>query len=160
MQPMNKESYQFDYEVYRSSSELNDDDRLLLQKAREAAALAYAPYSAFNVGAAARMHNGEIITGGNQENASFPAGLCAEGVVLAVASSRFPAMPIQSMAVSYRSAKVASDHPISPCGICRQSLEEFKERTGSAVRLIMGGEEGEVYVLNDASALLPLAFRF
>jgi cytidine deaminase len=157
---MNKELFQFEYEVYSSSSELNEKDRGLLKAAQDAALHAYAPYSEFNVGAAAELANGEIITGGNQENASFPAGLCAEGVVMAVAASRFPGMPIKNLAVSYRSSKVNSDHPIAPCGICRQSLQQFRERTGSPIRLIMGGLSGEVITVADGSSLMPLAFKF
>jgi cytidine deaminase len=157
---MKKESVQFNYEVYDSSVELNDADLSLLKAAQDAASLAYAPYSEFKVGAAAVLTNGELITGGNQENASFPAGLCAEGVVLAVASSRFPGIPIKTLAITYHSAKVSSDHPIAPCGLCRQSLQEFRERTGSPIRLIMGGENGRVFILPDASYLLPFAFRF
>jgi cytidine deaminase len=156
---MKKELYQFNYDVYDSSSELNDEDLALLRAAQDATAIAYAPYSDFYVGAVARLTNGEIIRGGNQENASFPAGLCAEGVVMAVAASRFPGVPIDTLAISY-SSKENSDHPIAPCGICRQSLQEFRDRTGASTRLIMGGMNGKVFIVPDASALLPLAFRF
>lgn len=157
---MNKELYQFNYDVYDSSSELTDGDRSLLKMAQDSASLSYAPYSEFHVGAAARLGNGEFITGGNQENVSFPAGLCAEGVVIAVAASRFPGVPMDTLAISYYSSKVESDHPIAPCGICRQSLQEFRERTGAPVRLIMGGMNGKIIIVPDASDLLPLAFRF
>jgi cytidine deaminase len=71
---MKEELYQFAYKVYESFSELNDEDKMLLKSAQDAVSIAYAPYSDFNVGAAAKLSNGEIIRGGNQENASFPAG--------------------------------------------------------------------------------------
>src|SRR5688572_2219670 len=157
---MKKEHLHIEYEVYDSSSALNESDRNLLAAAQHATSISYAPYSEFYVGAAAEMQNGEVIVGGNQENASFPAGLCAEGVVFANASSRFPGMPVKSLAISYKSSKQKSDHPIAPCGICRQSLQEFRERTGSPVRLIMGGIEGKIVVVADASTLLPFAFQF
>lgn len=157
---MTREQVSFDFEVYESSAELNVGDRQLLEAAHRATSNAYAPYSEFNVGAAAELMNGEIITGGNQENASYPAGICAEGVTLAIASARFPGMPIKNMAITYQSAKVNSNHPIAPCGICRQSLQEFKERTGSPIRLILAGEKGKVFILPDASLLLPFAFKF
>lgn len=157
---MKKELLQFTYEEYSSAQELEQQDRELLDAAQLATGNAYAPYSLFQVGAAAKLANGAIVSGGNQENASFPAGLCAEGVVLANAASRFPGVPIKSMAISYHSEKHKSDHPISPCGICRQSLQEFSERTGSNIRLIMGGETGRVVVLPEAAALLPFAFKF
>lgn len=157
---MKNELFKFSYEVYDSSDELSARDRSLLQSAQQATNKSHAPYSRFQVGAAALLANGEVINGGNQENASFPAGLCAEGVVLAAASAAFPGQPIETLAVSYHAHDRPSDHPISPCGICRQSLEEFKKRTGSPVRLILGGMEGKVIIVPDASVLMPLAFKF
>jgi cytidine deaminase len=153
-------SFQFEYEKYDSASKMNEADQLLLKKAFEAASTAYAPYSNFKVGAAAEMDNGKIITGSNQENISFPAGLCAEGVVMAAASASFPGMPIRRLAISYQSADNSNDQPIAPCGICRQKLQEFQERTGSPVKLIMGGINGAVIIVADASSLLPFTFRF
>ena len=157
---MKEEQYTFNYKVFESIAELNSDDQLLLRAAQDAASSSYAPYSQFNVGAAAMLVNGEVVSGGNVENASFPAGLCAEGVVLAVASSRFPGTAIKTLAITYKSVNRASDKPIAPCGICRQSLQEFRERTGAPVRLIMGGFSGYVFVVEDASLLMPLAFTF
>lgn len=157
---MQKELYQFNFEVYNSSSELKEDDRQLLESAQNATSISYAPYSLFRVGAAARLINGKIITGGNQENASFPAGLCAEGVVLAVASSAFPGVAIDTMAISYKTENNVDDHPIAPCGICRQSMQEFRERTGRPIRLILGSMNGKIIIVPDASSLLPFAFKF
>ena len=130
----------------------------LLEAAWRARANAHAPYSHFQVGAVAKMANGEIVTGSNQENASFPVGLCAERVLLASISSIFPRIPIDTLAISYKSEHQKSDHPISPCGICRQSLQEFEGRVNHPVKLILGGMSGPVYVIDSASRLLPLAF--
>src|SRR5580658_10187713 len=116
---MQKKEYHFSYEVYESAAELPAEDALLLDKAREATAHAYAPYSHFRVGAAARLNNSQIVTGANQENASFPVGICAERVLLSSAASLYPGMPIQAIAISYFNEKGPSDKPISPCGICR-----------------------------------------
>ena len=63
-------------------SELSGTDKVLYQKALDASGRAYAPYSRFQVGAAALLENGEVITGCNQENAAYPSGLCAERVAL------------------------------------------------------------------------------
>jgi cytidine deaminase len=158
LQDMQKKEYAFFFEEYDSASELNGEDSILLTAARQATEKAYAPYSQFRVGAAARLSNGEFVSGANQENAAFPAGLCAEGVLLATASSLYPGVAIDTLAVSYRNERGSSDRPISPCGICRQSLQEFEQRTGRPVRLIMGGMEGKVYIVPQASLLLPLAF--
>jgi cytidine deaminase len=146
------------FEKYNSINELQPDDALLLQKAIEATGLAYAPYSKFNVGAAAKLANGEIIVGANQENASYPVGICAERTLLSTASSLFPNVAIDTMAISYKSTELQSDHPITPCGVCRQTLHEFQLRVKQRMRLILAGETGEVYILSDADILLPLSF--
>jgi cytidine deaminase len=155
---MKENKFEFNYKVYDNISELPEEDQWLLNEAREVTSNAYAPYSNFQVGAVAKMANGEIIAGSNQENASFPVGLCAERVLLASISSIYPRIPIEKIAVSYKSEHQKSDHPISPCGICRQSLQEFESRVNHPVQLILGGMEGPVYVIDSASRLLPLAF--
>jgi cytidine deaminase len=155
---MNTQEYRFDFEVYDSIKDLTEEDQWLLTEAREVTQHAYAPYSNFQVGAIARMANGELVAGSNQENASFPVGLCAERVLLASASSLFPKIPVNTMAISYHNNNGESNHPISPCGICRQSLVEYESRVSHPIRLILGGMEGKVFILDTASMLLPLSF--
>ena len=155
---MKKENYSFSYTVYNSAAELSEEDAQLLNEAREMTQHAYAPYSNFHVGAIAKLSNGEKISGSNQENASFPVGLCAERVLLASAASRFPKIAIETIAISYNSESVKSNHPVAPCGLCRQSLIEFEERLKSPIRLILAGMEGKVIVIEKVSQLLPLAF--
>ena len=117
---MQENKFEFSYKVYDSIEELPEEQQWLLNEAREVTEQAYAPYSRFQVGAIARLANGEIVAGTNQENASFPVGLCAERVLLASVSSIFPKIPVETVAISYKSETQKSDHPISPCGICRQ----------------------------------------
>jgi cytidine deaminase len=155
---MHQNKFEFSYKVYDNIDELPEEQRTLLKKAQQVSEQAYAPYSHFHVGAVAKLSNGEIVTGTNQENASYPVGLCAERVLLATASSLFPNVPIELIAVSYKSEKQKNDHPVSPCGICRQSFQEFERRVNHPVQLILGGMTGEVYVIDNASKLLPLAF--
>lgn len=155
---MQQREFRLSYEQYATDAELSASDAALLDAARKAIANAYAPYSHFRVGAAARLVNGEMITGTNQENASFPAGICAERTLLSTAASLYPGVPIETMAISYDNENGPSDRPISPCGICRQSLQEFEQRTGRAVRLILGGQQGEVYIIPRSGSLLPFAF--
>jgi cytidine deaminase len=143
---------------YDSIEELNEADAWLLNEARAATQFAYAPYSNFNVGAVGRLINGEIVTGTNQENASYPAGLCAERVLLASVASQYSSVGLETIAVSYNNLKGKSNTPISPCGICRQSLAEYQQRTHSAIRIILSGMEGKVLTIENASQLLPLAF--
>ena len=132
---MNKEAYQFSYEVYDSVSELNDQDAWLVNEAREVTELAYAPYSNFNVGAVAQLANGEIVVGTNQENAAYPVGLCAERVLLSSTATLFPNIAIDTMAISYNNMNGESKHPISPCGMCRQSLAEYEHRVKQPIKV-------------------------
>jgi cytidine deaminase len=155
---MHENKFEFSYKVYNNIDELPEEQRSLLKKAQEASEHAYAPYSNFHVGAVATLSNGEMVTGTNQENASYPVGLCAERVLLASASSQFPNVPIEAIAISYKSESQKNDHPVSPCGICRQSLQEYESRVNHPIQLILGGMIGEVYVIDEASKLLPLAF--
>ena len=146
------------YEEYASAQELAPADAALLDLAQNVTRDAYAPYSRFRVGAAARMSNGQIITGTNQENASYPVGICAERTLLSVAASLYPGVPVETLAVSYYNEQGNSDRPISPCGICRQSLQEYEQRTGQAVRIILAGQSGKVIALEGSATLLPFAF--
>lgn len=155
---MEEVKFEFSYKEYADINELPEEQQVLLIAAREVTQHAYAPYSNFLVGAVAKLANGELVAGSNQENASFPVGLCAERVMLASASSIFPKVPIETVAISYKSDGHKSDHPIAPCGICRQSLQEAENRSGQNIQLILGGMNGPVYVIDSASKLLPLAF--
>jgi cytidine deaminase len=155
---MNKENLTLEYSVFDSISDLSDEDAHLLQHARDVTEFAYAPYSHFRVGAFAKLVNGKTISGTNQENAAYPAGICAERTLMSAASSLFPGVGIDTIAISYNNTNGKSDHPISPCGICRQSFFEFQERTKNPIRIILSGMEGKVYVIENAGDLLPLVF--
>lgn len=155
---MNRQEFHFDFEVYDSIDELKKEDAWLLNEARGVTEAAYAPYSNFNVGAVAKLVNGEIVAGTNQENASYPVGLCAERVLLASASTLYPNVAIDTMAISYDNNNGESNHPISPCGMCRQYLVEYEERVKQPIRLILSGMEGRVYVIEKATNMLPLSF--
>jgi cytidine deaminase len=156
---MKEQKFEFEYEVYNNSSELKKEDADLLAKARAVTKHAYAPYSNFFVGAVAKLNNGEFVSGTNQENASYPVGICAERVLLGNAATLYPGVSIDTMAISYDSKEVKSDHPISPCGMCRQSLLEYETRTQRPIRLILAGQEGKIYIVKTVLFLLPFAFN-
>ena len=153
-----KENFSFSYDTYGTSDELPEADRALLEAARHTTRNAYAPYSNFFVGAVARMKNGKLVQGTNQENASYPVGICAERVLMSAASSLFPGEGIETLAISYNNKNGDSSKPVSPCGICRQSLLEFESRGGSPIRIILSGLTGKVIVLENAGLLLPFSF--
>ena len=155
---MIKEEYNFSFEVYDSIDDLLPEDALLVKEARKVTDNAYAPYSHFNVGAIAQLANGKTVTGTNQENAAYPVGICAERVLLSTAASLFPNVAINTLAISYDNKNGESNHPISPCGICRQTLLEYEERVKQPIRLILSGLEGKIYIIKKASQLLPLSF--
>lgn len=146
------------FKKYGSVDELPADDQLLIQRAKILAKSAYAPYSGFRVAAVALMSDGTFINGTNQENASYPIGLCAERVLLAAVSSIAPGMSILTMAITYESDEVDTEAPVAPCGMCRQSLLEFESRFNHPMRVLLAGEN-QVYEFESASLFLPLGFK-
>ena len=143
---------------YDSIEELDVDDRELLECAHEAAAHAYAPYSKFKVGAAARLENGIIVKGNNQENAVFPAGLCAERVTIFSAQANYPDVPITAIAITAIGHDNIITTPVPPCGSCRQVMVETEKRYHHDIKVIMQGQEGCILVSDKMDNLLPLAF--
>lgn len=144
------------YLQHSSWNAMPEEDRRLLELAVKAARNAYAPYSKFLVGAALSMESGEIIPGSNQENASFPAGICAERSALHAAMSVMPKGVVESLAIVV--PKLRGQRPVTPCGICRQALVEQERRQKSPIRLLMGIVKGPVIETFSAETLLPLSF--
>ena len=153
------EKHSFEYEEYDSIEDLSPADVFLVTEARKATQLAYAPYSNFLVGAYAELNSGKFAVGSNQENASYPVGICAERVLLASVAQLFPNEPIKTIAISYHNLNGTSNVPLSPCGMCRQALQEYESRVSQPIRLLLCGMEGKVLVINQASLLLPFSFN-
>ncbi len=132
-------------------------DQTLLQKAEEATKSAYAPYSKFNVGVAILTKDGIVIQGSNQENGAFPIGQCAERVALYRMVHEHGRKPVDTIAIV-----VDNEHqhtPASPCGSCRQILNEYRSSQDTPIRLLLGVAGRElVYEINDVKDLLPFAF--
>ena len=119
----------------------------LRERAASAMAHAYAPYSNFRVGAALLTSDGSVVEGCNVENASYPAGSCAERVAVGAAIARglreFVALAVVTEATE----------PTPPCGVCRQVLMEFAPEL-PVLSATLGGAEARWLV----SDLLPHAF--
>jgi len=147
------------YIEYDGPEELAEEDRQLLDKAREAIKSAYAPYSSYHVGAAVLLDNGKVFTGNNQENVAYPSGICAERVALFYASSQYPDVPVKAIAVSAKARGFKVHSPVTPCGSCRQVMAESEDRFRNKLKLIMRGENGKINVVHGIDNLLPLMFR-
>ncbi|MBM3412968.1 MAG: cytidine deaminase [Bacteroidetes bacterium] len=156
---MKKELYQFEFHRVSDRTELSTKDIALLNAATQAAQEAYAPYSNFKVGAAAYLANGKLILGSNQENASYPVGICAERVLLGNAAVQYPGVAIDSLAITYLRANQQSSEPISPCGMCRQALSEYESRVNQPIRLLLAGITGDVLIFDHVHGLLPFVFQ-
>jgi cytidine deaminase len=155
---MKKEQLLISYTAYESATELPALDRELLSRAVDALADAYAPYSRFHVGAAARLRNGVVVAGANTENAAYPMCLCAERSALAAAASAHPDEPVSALAITVRGEVWEVTEPAAPCGACRQVLSEHEDRHGVPMRLILRGTTGPILVFESARSLLPFGF--
>ena len=155
---MRKEQFICPYEVYDSMEELPQTDADLMRRAHEAARNAYAPYSKFKVGAAARLANGAVVTGNNIENAAYPSGLCAERVALFAAQAQYPDVPVEAIAITANSETTEVSEPIPPCGSCRQVMVETEQRHKHPMRIICQGQTGPVFVFDGVETLMPFIF--
>src|SRR6188768_1753604 len=96
---------------FDSPGELTSEESQLLSEAKKSVKNAYAPYSNFYVGAAVLLENGKTIIGNNQENASYPLGLCAERVAIFSASAQYPGIPLKAIAITATSDNFSIDKP-------------------------------------------------
>jgi len=144
--------------VFDNLNELPSDIIELMEQAIEARQKAYAPYSNFYVGAAILLDNGEIVTGSNQENASYPSGLCAERTAVYYAGAKYPNAKMLKMAITAASQNQKTESPIPPCGACRQALAEYEVKQKAPIEIYFMGESGKVVKSESLANLLPLVF--
>ena len=147
------------YQQFNNISELELIEIQLLEEAEKAASKAYAPYSKFKVGCALLLENGLIVSGNNQENASYPLGLCAERVAFFNAGANYSGIKIKSAAIYAESELFEVKDFVSPCGACRQAMSEYEFNQKTAIPLIMKGKSGPIIKTNSVSSLLPLQFN-
>lgn len=110
---------------------------------------AYAPYSAFKVGAALRCDDGAIHVGCNVENAAYPEGICAEGGAIAAMVASGGRRIVEIVVCG------GERGPCTPCGGCRQKLREFGA-PGMPVYMI--DPAGQVLLVKTLGELLPESF--
>ena len=141
------------YTEYDNTGELSAQDRILAEAAVKATRNAYTPYSHFNVGAAIRLSNGEIVTGANQENMAYPSGLCAERTAMFHASAQYPDAAMEALALAAVKNGELCPVPATPCGACRQVMAEF-----GIPKIVMSNLQGDIKIMT-AEELLPYSFN-
>lgn len=137
--------------------ELAEEDRMLVDIAREATANSYSPYSHFCVGAAVRLEDGTVIRGANQENAAFSVTMCAERSAIFNSQSNYPHLAITHIAIAAKNIDGFVKNPVSPCGSCRQAILEIEQRYGRDIKILLCSVD-VIYVFDSIKALLPLSF--
>lgn len=152
---MNKIEFSFER---KKIEELTHRQKEVIETAKNACDKSYSPYSHFSVGAAVEMENGEILSASNQENASYPSGLCAERNVLFYAKAQYPDKDVIRIAIVAKNEGVVTKTPVSPCGSCRQVMTETAMRQKRKIELIMAGEDTCI-IVHDVNDLLPLQFN-
>lgn len=145
-------------QVFENFDELPEEVKSLMKEAMDAREKAYAPYSNFSVGAAILLENEKVITGNNQENASYPSGLCAERTAIYYAGAQYPNVKIKRMALTAGSRTKQTVSPIPPCGACRQAIAEYEVKQEAPIEIYFMGETGKVVKSNSLANLLPLVF--
>jgi cytidine deaminase len=146
------------YDDLPSWRQLSPSDQELVHRAYEIAEKAYAPYSAFKVGAAVKLEDGSIVVGSNQENIAYPSGLCAERVALFYTGANFPHLKVKTVCVVAKGDLLPVEQLLSPCGACRQVMLETEIRQNDMYRVILVSQNERTIVFESAKDLLPFAF--
>ena len=145
---------------YESTSleTLDNADRNLVESAKDMCKYSYAPFSNFHVGCAVQLEDDTIVTGNNQENASFPCGTCAERTTIFYAHANYPQLSPKAIAIAARQKDGEfTARPLPPCGACRQALLEMENLFNKPLRLILYGTE-ETLVFSCVKDILPFHF--
>ena len=153
-----EKTFTMHYEMIERAEGLSPDEQKLFTAADQILATAYAPYSGFSVGAALLLDNGQVVSGSNQENASYSLCLCAERVALFSSATRYPEAKPLKMAVVAHNPERKSDQPIPPCGACRQVILEFEYRFDQPIEILLRDDYGKYYRFHGIRTLLPFAF--
>ena len=138
--------------------ELSAEEQAVIQLAIKSTDSSYSPYSHFHVGAGLLLADGTLIGGCNQENAAFPAGICAERSAIFAAGAQHSDVPVRMLAIAARTEDgELQDDPVSPCGTCRQVIIETEKRYGQPIRILLYGRS-RIYVMDGIKQLMPLSF--
>ena len=136
----------------------SSDIQALIAAARKAMAHAHAPYSRFAVGAAVRLTDGSVVTGCNFENASYGLSLCAETVALASVNAQGRFADVAAIAVVGGAMDAADEALVTPCGRCRQIINEAEQMAGRPLAIHCATPSGDRVLTLTVAELLPHAF--
>ena len=143
---------------FKDLEELDSESKYLVHKAKEATTLSYAPYSKFHVGAAVMLDDGTVVTGSNQENASYPLCMCAERVALYTVATQHPGKVITKLAVVAHKKNHKELTSATSCGACAQVMLEFEHRQNKPFEVIMLEADNHWAKCSSVNVLLPHAF--
>ena len=155
---MTNKELKITYLEYKDRSQMDPKDRELIEAAIKAMEGSYAPYSNFNVGAALRLEDGEIISGANQENAAYPSGICAERTALFYAGANRPDKAATCIAIVAGQGGKLCEEPVTPCGACRQVMAQTQLRGGRSLAVILVGSN-RIWRFEKVNDLLPFVFN-
>ena len=155
---MNPRNLSISYEEYNSVNELDQASQELCSSATKAMATSHSPYSEFRVGCAARLEDGSVVLGSNQENVAYPSGLCAERVALFSIGANYPGQKILTMAITAHTDHFEIKDPVTSCGACLQVMAEYEKKQNHPIEVIFYCQNGALLKVSGIKSLLPFAF--
>jgi cytidine deaminase len=144
-----------DKEKTMKFNELKPKEQELLIAAEKAMVNSYSPYSGFKVGAAVLTEDDKIIVGTNYENAAYGSTVCAERVAIMSANAQ-GYRKIKKIAIIGRGKELAGI--VSPCGACRQVINESSDLSSQVIELIMSNTAKDKVIIKTIKELLPMDF--
>ena len=154
---MENKSISINYQILLSD-ELNHTQKKIVNSSLSALKSSYSPYSKFKVGASVLLNNGKIVSASNQENISFPSGLCAERIALFSSGSSYPSNKILSLAISTEYNFKSDDIIITPCGGCRQVMIEYEKKQGTKIEVLIRNFNKKILKFESVEDLIPFSF--
>ncbi len=149
----------FEYTVFDSASFLPPEQQKLLEAATSAMDTSYSPYSRYRVGAAVRLKSGLIVTGSNQENASYGLTECAERTALFSVGVQGHKNEVREIAIMARGENHEPTEKVAQsCGACRQVMKEYEDLSGEETTILTSSPGSPIYSIKGVDSILPFSF--
>jgi len=138
--------------------DLTKEEKKLLKSAEKAFANAHNPYNnQSRVGAAVLVKSGKIVIGSSIATSSSSVNLCAERIAIGTANSQ-GLKDITAIAIIGTDSDGVVENPVTPCGICRQFMEEFMPKDGGDIEIICSNSAKDKIIITSLKKLLPLPY--